>query len=244
MRLRVPTFWGRLLLLLSHIREGMRANWQNMWEAIGLMPTLLLLITMITEEKLIISSKEWKRAKWYQHFSFSGQEGLYSSLSLKADYLQTEGRESRLFVFLLDSMILLLGPIKELLWLWCQRKWESLASCVGVASTGATMSGKGIPGPLQLLTTKGPPWLNSRSFLAPGGGVVCTLLSCCSWSPLTLRLAGYHMLCLLQEKQEREMNCQQPTVPQCSPVGAGSQSRAASHRKHTLLMIVGKGADE
>ena len=118
MRLRVCTFWGRLLLLLlSHIREGMRAKWQNIWEAIGLMPTLLLLITMITEEKLIIPSMEWKRTRWYQHFSFSGQEGLYSSLSLKADYLLTEGRESRLFIFLLDSMILLLAPIKELLWL-------------------------------------------------------------------------------------------------------------------------------
>lgn len=79
------------------------------------MPTLLLLITMITEETLIISSMERKRTKLYQHFSFSGQEGLYSSLSLKADYVLTEARESRLFIFLLDSMILLLGPITEFL---------------------------------------------------------------------------------------------------------------------------------
>ena len=124
---------------------------------------------------------------------------------------------------------------------WCQWKWESLASCMGVASTGAPMSGKGTPGPLQLLTTKGPPWLNSHSFLAPGGGVVCTLLSRCSQFPSTLRLAGYHMLCLLQEKQEREMNRQQPTVPQGSPVGAGSQSRAASHRKYTHWWSWGRG---
>lgn len=144
---------------------------------------------------------EWKRTKWDQHVSLKGRGEGISSQSLKAGYLQTQSRGRRLFMFLSssDSVVLLLGPFKRFLWLQgMPTKSESLASYVGMASIGVSLSGTGTPCPVQLLTMKGPPWLNSHRFLAPEGVVLWTLLNWCSCSPPTLRLAGDHMLRLLQ----------------------------------------------
>ena len=79
------------------------------------MSTLSSLIIIIMEEN--ISSMEWKSTKWNQHFFLP--DYLLSSLSCKADYLQNEDSDSRLFTFLFnsDSMILSYSPLKLLLWL-------------------------------------------------------------------------------------------------------------------------------
>lgn len=92
-----------------------------------------------------------------------------------------------------------------------------------LASTGVSISGKGTPGTGKLLTTKGPPWLNSHGLLAPESVVLWTLLSWCSCSPPTLRLAGNHVLCLLQKKQQKQMSCQPHQFGWHSLSGVGGQ---------------------